>query len=111
MVEEMEKKKEEENKKEEELDIIEQGEQAVQAAENLLEGFDGIFTDNDKRQKATYGSGAVVGAGVNYFLDAAVEKDEKKKTEQLHKGGITLLEIFSGIGKVIIAGQRRRNRK
>ena len=94
----------------EEIDVIEQSEHAIQAAGELLEGFDAIVRDDTKRQKATYSTGAVVGAGVNYLLDSADEKDEKKSSEALHKGGLTLLEIMSGAAKTLIAGQRRRNK-
>ena len=94
----------------EELDVIEQSEEAIQAAGELLEGFDAIVRDDGKRQKATYATGGVLGAGVNYLLDSAEERDEKKSSDALHKGGITLLEIMSGAAKTLIAGQRRRNR-
>ena len=94
-----------------ELDIIDQSEEAIQAAGELLEGFDAIVRDDSKRQKATHGSGVVVAAGINYMLDAAEETDEKKKTAAMHKGGITLLEVISGAAKTLIAGQRRRNRR
>jgi hypothetical protein len=93
-----------------ELDIIDQSEEAIQAAGELLEGFDAIVRDDSKRQKATHGTGVVVGAGINYMLDAAEETDEKKKSVAMHKGGITLLEIISGAAKTLIAGQRKRNR-
>ena len=92
------------------LDIIDQSEEAIQAAGELLEGFDAIVRDDSKRQKATHGTGVVVGAGINYMLDAAEETDEKKKSVAMHKGGITLLEVMSGAAKALIAGQRRRNR-
>ena len=95
----------------EELDVIEQSEEAIQAAGELLEGFDAIVRDDGKRQKATHGTGVVVGAGINYMLDAVEETDEKKKSVAMHKGGITLLEIMSGAAKTLIAGQRRRNRR
>jgi len=94
----------------EELDVIEQSEEAIQAAGQLLQGFDVIVRDDKKRQKATYATGGVLGAGVNYLLDSAEERDEKRSSEALHKGGITLLEIMSGAAKTLIAGQRRRNR-
>lgn len=93
-----------------ELDVIEQSEQAIQAAGELLEGFDAIFRDDAKRRKATYSTGAVVGAGINYLLDSAEERDEKKSSAALHKGGLTLLEVISGAAKTLIAGQRRRDR-
>jgi len=94
----------------EELDVIEQSEQAIQAAGELLDGFDAIVRDDTKRQKATYSTGAVIGAGVNYLLDSAEEIDERKSSDALHKGGLTLLEVMSGAAKTLIAGQRRRNR-
>ena len=94
----------------EEMDVIEQSEEAIRAAGELLEGFDGIFGDDTKRQKATYSTGAVVGIGINYLFDAAEEVDEKKKSAHLHKGGITLFEIMGAAAKTLIAGQRRRNR-
>jgi len=93
-----------------ELDIIDQSEKAIEAARELIDGFDAIFGDDQKRQKATHGTGVVLGAGINYMLDAAEEIDDKKKSAAMHKGGITLLEIFSGTAKALIAGQRKRNR-
>jgi len=99
-----------EEERSEELDIIDQSERAIVAAGELLEGFDELVRDDTKRQRVTHASGVTIGAGINYLLDSAEERDEKKSTEALHKGSVTLLEVVSGAAKTLIAGQRRRNR-
>jgi len=99
-----------EGERNEELDIIDQSERAIEAAGELLEGFDELVRDDTKRQRVTHASGVTVGAGINYLLDSADERDEKKSAEALQKGGVTLLEVISGAAKTLIAGQRRRNR-
>lgn len=96
------------NKKDEEISVLDQSEAAVVAAGQLLEGFESIVEDDSKRMKATTGSGIVVGAGINFLLDASVEKDGKKKSELYRKGGVTTMEILTGAVKTIIAGERRR---
>jgi len=98
-------------KKEEEMSVMEQSEAAVIAAGELLAGFESIVGDDEKRMKATTTSGVVVGAGINFMLDAAIETDEEKKSELYRKGGVTAMEIATGVVKTLIAGDRRRNTK
>ncbi len=45
------------------------------------------------------------------MLDAAIETDEEKKSDLYRKGGVTAMEIGTGIVKTLIAGDRRRNSK
>ena len=98
-------------RKEEEMSVMEQSEAAVIAAGELLAGFESIVGDDEKRMKATSTSGVVVGAGINFMLDAAIETDEEKKSDLYRKGGVTAMEIGTGIVKTLIAGDRRRNSK
>lgn len=95
-------------KKDDEISVMDQSEAAVVAAGQLLEGFESIVEDDGKRMKATTGSGIVVGAGINFLLDASVEADGKKKSELYRKGGVTTMEILTGVAKTLIAGERRR---
>jgi hypothetical protein len=96
-------------KKMDEMSVMEQSEAAVVAAGELLEGFESIVEDDEKRVKATTTSGVVVGAGINYMLDAAMEPDGEKRSELYKKGGVTAMEVGTGIVKTLIAGERRRN--
>lgn len=104
-------KEEEEKEEETGIAVLETSEQALQVARQVIDQFDKLFADSDKRKKVTTGTGLAAGYVANIFADAMHEEDEDKKAEMLEVGAVSILEMTSGLVAAMLAGSRRRVEK
>lgn len=98
----------EEKKIPQQLAVFQQSEEAIVEAGKLLEGFESIYEDEEKRTRATGSAGIVAASGINFLLDSAEAKDEDEKSVLKEKGATTLMELGVAGLKTLIAGERRR---
>ena len=90
------------------LAIFKQSEEAIAMAGQMLEGFESLYEDDERRAQATGSSGVVVGGILNYALDAAEEKDPDVKSELKQRALTTGLEFLTGFIKTGMYGEKRR---
>ena len=90
------------------LAIFRQSDEAIVMAGQMLEGFESLYEDDERRAQATGSSGVVVGGILNYALDAAEEKNPDVKSELKQRALTTGLEFLTGFIKTGIYGENRR---
>ena len=101
-------KTEQEKQRENSLAIFSQSEEAIQAADKMLRGFEIKLADDKTRPELTGPTGVVLGTAANRLFDSAVEDDPDKRAHYREVGLTSLAEVGVGFMKTLFAGNRRR---
>lgn len=88
---------EEKDKKEpEDIVVRREAEKALAHANELLDGFDALYNDPEKRRKTTVPSGIIVGSAFGNLAMGSNTTDPAERLDQTQKGFTTLIEVLFG---------------
>lgn len=97
-----------ERHKEESLAIFKQSDEAIEAADKMLRGFELKLEDEKTRPGLTGPTGATLGTIINRGLDSAAETDPDKKAHYREVSLTSIAEVGVATLKTLFAGERRR---